>query len=218
MEQSEEQLPFALVEIEKKVLVPHEVIHLAITFTPVIFTLPTKHELKLKNRAQLAPLTQQHLIKTKLKHKSRAFVIRAAVFLFKIKPQAVSLLVLPCLTLSISHEYSINILAGGVWRILEHKHWALRDIDFALGAKIRGSPGIDTSRRLNEERWPWARKWSWRIKPQEVDAGKQNTEEISVQRPWGDTVRFSRKIIRRRSRFGSIWCLKHLFFLRSLWF
>lgn len=112
----------ALVEIEKKVLVPHEVIHLAITFTPIIFTLPTKHELKLKNRAQLAPLTQQHLIKTKLKHKSRAFVIRAAVFLFKIKPQAVSLLVLPCLTLSISHEYSINILAGGVWRILEHKH------------------------------------------------------------------------------------------------
>ena len=69
----------ALVEIEKKkVLVPHEVIHLAITFTSIIFTLLDKNELKLKKRDQLAPLTQQHLIKTKLKHKSRVFVIRAA--------------------------------------------------------------------------------------------------------------------------------------------
>jgi len=59
----------------------------------------------------------------------------------------VSLLVLLCLSLSISHEYSINILAGGVWRILEHKHPVLRDIDFALAAKNHGSTGIDTSRR-----------------------------------------------------------------------
>ncbi len=49
-----------------------------------------------------------------------------------------------CVSLSISHEYSINILAGGVWRILEHKRWALWDIDFALAAKNHGSTGIDT--------------------------------------------------------------------------
>lgn len=58
-----------------------------------------------------------------------------------------SLLILLCVSLKISHEHSINILAGAARRILEHKLRALRDIDFPLAAKNLGSPGIDTLRR-----------------------------------------------------------------------
>lgn len=54
---------------------------------------------------------------------------------------------LSCSSWSTFHEFSINILAGVAWRILEHRHQALWDIDFLLVAKNLGWTGVDTRRR-----------------------------------------------------------------------